>query len=316
MLVNMHRLIPLGLAAACVLLWTQPAQARPARHYKTLKGHKNFIINIAISANGKVAATVSQDGTARLWLLPSGRPAGVIKGDESENFGVVALGPAGKRVAVSVDSDVRLYTVGKRRKLTKTLDFKGHTKEINALAFDKDGSTLASAAGDGVRLWGVSTGKTFSKLADGKAATDVKFNPDTGAVVVVLADGIHFIGRSSLKATHKIAGAKLRRVGFSRDGKHVAAVSTDGKLRLFLAKGGAALWTKSKASDDTYPVFSPDGKIVITAFMGDKIMGHLTKDGSMKWFVKGDTGLSVMALRGRTMVTGGGETTVWLWRVR
>lgn len=306
---NRH-LFCIATAAACLTLWAQTAGARPARHYRTLRAHKNYLIQVAPAANSKFVASVAQDGTARLWQMPGGRKLAPFKAAEDETFRAIAVAPDGKHVAISVGSNIRLYAV-KRYKATKLMDMKGHAKEITSLAFDKAGTTLASCS-DGVRLWNIK-GKEIAKLAPKATFSHVTFAP-SGDVVGVQADSIHFYGRTSLKETRKVALKKIQRVTFSSDGKKMAVVGTNSTLTL-LDAAGKKLWSKEKLASETFAVFSPGDKLVISAFRGDKVIAHDTKTGALKWVVNGKEGISVLTIKGNVLVTGAGEGRVWLWKL-
>lgn len=307
---NIHftRLVTVAL---CLALWPQVGLSRPARHFKTIKAHGNFVTQFATASKAKYMASVGQDGTARLWKMPGGRKVALIKGADDETFGAIAVDPEGKRVAISVGSAVRVYAI-KKRKAVKLHELKGHKKEINALAFDKAGTTLASAA-DGVRLWNMA-GKEIAKIAEKKKVSDVKFSPATGEIVAVQEDGVHFYGRSSFSEARKIAHKALQRVSFNTDGKMMAAVGTNGTLTLFNA-AGKKVWTKDKLASETFAVFAAGDKLVLSAFRGDKVVAHDARTGALKWFINGKEGISVLTIKGKVLVTGGGEGRIWLWKL-
>ena len=305
-----HYAIRFLTIAVCLTLWAQVALAKPARHFRTLRGHKNFIIQISAASKAKVMVSVS-DSTARLWKLPGGQKQAQIKASEDETFGVIAVGPEGKHVAISVGTTIRLYSV-KRYKAVKLHVLKGHAKDITALAFDKAGTTLASSA-DGVRLWNL-TGKEIAKIATDKQVSDVRFSPASGEIVAVLKDGVHFYGRNSFKEARKIAQKELFRVSFSDDGKQMAAVGTSGTLTLFNA-AGKKVWSKDKLAAETFVGFAAGGKLVLSAFRGNKIIAHDAKTGTLKWTINGKEGMSVLTIKDKVLATGGGEGRIWLWKL-
>ncbi len=307
---NRH-LFRLFTVTACVTLWAQAAAAKPARHFRTLHGHKSFLIQISPAASSKFVASVAQDGTARVWQMPNGRKLAQMKAAEDETFEAIAVAPDGKHVAIAVGANIRLYSV-KRYKAKKLMDIKGHAKTITSLTFDKAGTTLASCS-DGVRLWNLK-GKEIAKLAPKATFSHVTFAP-SGEVVGVQANSIHFYGRTSLKEARKVALAKIQRVTFSADGKKMAVVGTNSTLTVTDA-AGKKLWSKESLASETFAVFSPGDKMVVSAFNGDKVIAHDAKTGALKWFVNGKEGISVLTIKGKVLVTGGGEGRLWLWKMR
>jgi WD40 repeat protein len=70
--------------------------------------------DMAFSANGKYAVTGSQDDTARLWSVATGRQLDVFKGDTDSVPGV-AISPNEQLVLTSrKDGTIRLWKTGLR----------------------------------------------------------------------------------------------------------------------------------------------------------------------------------------------------------
>ena len=303
-------LIRLATIVVCLALCPRVVFARPARHFRTLRDHKNFITQIGAASQGTFIVSIS-DSKARMWKMPGGQKRALFQAAEDETFGVVAVAPAGDHVAISVGSTVRLYSV-KKFKVKKLHDLKGHKKDITALTFDKAGTTLASSA-DGVRLWNLA-GKEIAKIAADQEISDVKFSPASGEIVAVQKDGIHFYGRSSFKESRKIAQKEILRVSFSSDGKKLATVGKKNTLTVMDA-AGKTIWTREKLASETFAAFTPGDKEVLAAFRGNTVIAHDAKTGAVKWTINGKEGISVLTLAGKVMATGGGEGRVWLWKL-
>merc|ERR1712224_421388 len=112
--------IATGSSDACARLWTSEGKL-----IDTLYGHGDRLGRIAFHPSGRLLATASFDLTWRLWDLKTSSP--VLAG-----------------VNRSQDCSKLLY------------EQEGHTKPVYAIAFQCDGSLLASGGLDGLgRVWDI-----------------------------------------------------------------------------------------------------------------------------------------------------------------
>ena len=76
-----------------------------------LDGQSDEVIGLAVSANGTVLATLSNDRTAKIWELPAGK---VVRSFQMEETGrALALSPDGARLVVATSQGVlRLWELG------------------------------------------------------------------------------------------------------------------------------------------------------------------------------------------------------------
>ncbi|MFN6537615.1 MAG: AAA-like domain-containing protein [Nostoc sp. EkiNYC01] len=124
-----------------------PQESRPTP--QVLKGHEAEVWEVAFSPDSRLIASVSGDGTAKLWTL-DGKLLKTLKGHTAAVWRV-AFSQDSKMVATgSGDNTVKLWTVD--GKLLQTL--KGHTAAIWGVAFTPDGKIVASGSVDTtVKLW-------------------------------------------------------------------------------------------------------------------------------------------------------------------
>ncbi len=130
----MNRVFTIALVALVLSVFT-PASADARsfpKRFRILKGHANFITQLSFDAKGSLLASVAQDATVRIWSVKRGRSLAKLTAPDTDDFGVIALAPSGKLLAVTVGTVIRIYGVGgkKKKKVTQLKELKGHKGEI------------------------------------------------------------------------------------------------------------------------------------------------------------------------------------------
>jgi len=139
-------------------------------------------VGFAISPNGRTIAGVRLSPELRFFDVDSGQKIGEDVTLEDENLTTVAFSPNGESVAVGTqDGDIYLLARGEGR----VWDVRPVTIQTNhrvyALAFNNDGTLLASTHGDAsVRVWDSATGAPVgdARGGHGSVATSLAFSPD------------------------------------------------------------------------------------------------------------------------------------------
>ncbi len=157
---------------------------------------------------------------------------------------------------------------------------KGHTDNINALAFTPNGHMLASGSNDGtIRLWDASTGTEMLSLSSDR----------TQALV------------------------------FSMDRKMLASGSEDGTIRLWdLAKGKQLSFLKGQKWSCNVLAFSIDSKMLASGSRDGAIHLWDIATGNKLSTLKGHTDWVhslTFSSDGKTLASGSSDGTVFLWNV-
>jgi WD40 repeat protein/serine/threonine protein kinase len=116
-----------------------------------LLGHAGPLSSAAFSADSRWLVTTSEDRTARLWEVQSGKLCHVLQG-HLRKVTAAAFSPDGRLVVTSSDDHTaRIWDTASGKEV---LTFTGHQGLIRAVAFSPDGQIVLTAADDGVaRLW-------------------------------------------------------------------------------------------------------------------------------------------------------------------
>jgi WD40 repeat protein/serine/threonine protein kinase/tetratricopeptide (TPR) repeat protein len=162
--------------------------AQTGQELLRLEGHggsQQAVESVCFSPDGQwLASGGSQDRTARVWDLATGKEIRRFKGSWS-NTRSVTFSPDGRRLAAANNdsslrgnfAEVRVWDVSDGREIF-ALRVLG--TDVNCLCFSPDGRRLASSSRDrSLRLWDVETGQEVLVLKGHQAeASGVCFSPD------------------------------------------------------------------------------------------------------------------------------------------
>ena len=103
-----------------------------------LQGHTGAVWGVALSADGRLVASGSGDGTVRLWETDTGEPVTTLQGPHRRVLGVAPCRPTvgGWPVAVGMGR----AAVGDRHWAATGGDRAGHTGGVWGLALSADGA--------------------------------------------------------------------------------------------------------------------------------------------------------------------------------
>jgi WD40 repeat protein len=229
--------------------------------------HKGAVRTVQIGPDSNSVLSAGDDG-ARLWSLAGGGGLHLSwrlpHSGEGGPLLSAAFSPDGRFVVTANRSGAaRLFQRSNGKALGAPLIHEG----LRAVAFDKDGSTLATAGNGGVRLWTVSAGALRTSLKLPATITDVAFSPDGRLLAASGADGVVRLwhsGRWNAPAI-TLAHPAVAKIVFSSDSGRLLTVGGPSAVVWDVSTGRPVGPPLKHEQSITHADFSHDGRRIVTA---------------------------------------------------
>lgn len=213
------------------------------RQLLELAGHSGSVNTVWFNSQGTRLVTASDDGTTKLWnALPVNEQGDSVDELPQADVATVAFSPNGRMIATAnADGYTRLWDATTRQHQWLGQFAEPGGAAVSSAEFSDDGQWLVSADNKGKAfLWSVSSHQLLARLQDPDTSmaplASAEISPDRTRVVTAGSDG-----------------ARLWEVHTSTSATGVPIVRAT-PLKL-LSPGSSLRWA----------VFSPDGRLVVTA---------------------------------------------------
>ena len=166
----------------------------------TLRGHARPVVSIGYAADGRFIATLSQDGSTRIWDAADGKLLHVL-----------SVSPfAGGSLAFSPDA-----------------------RWLAAATFQVVGLQVVQRGGS-LRVWNVQTGAVVLDQTGFERCLGLAFSSDGGRLSLISANAIRLceIGEGVEPRVIPLVGGRGRLAAASADGRQLAVASPDGTLQV------------------------------------------------------------------------------------
>ena len=268
------------------LSFTHTREAEEALHQSLLSlrtkltmQQPDVLESVDYSSDGKLLLTSSDDGTARVWSVETGRELFILSG-HSDWVNEAVFSPDDKQIATAGNEGVaKIWDVETRKELFTLI---GHTAFVSRIAFSPDGKYLATGSGDNtVKIWNVSTGEEIQTLyGHTRWVNSIAFSSDSTQLAASSSTMLIVWDTTTGGELLSIKDA-FQSVAVSPDGTQLAAGTISGAIKVYDATTGSQLLQLSGHSANVLAVkFSPDGTQIAsasqdrTAIIWDSITGQ------------------------------------------
>jgi WD40 repeat protein/serine/threonine protein kinase len=291
----------------------------PRELLATIPDHTNSVSGVALSPDGRRAASACEDGRLRVWdtgnrrllAAPLAHPRGVLS---------LAFSPDGRLLATGgYDKKVKLWDV---ERLTEIRTLQGHRGFVRALAFSPDGRWLASGSFDRtVLVWEPATGKEVRMAgAHEGPCTTLAFSPDGALIASGGADHVVRLW-TSIKTEIPLPflghADNVEGLAFSPDGRTMATAGKDHTIRIWNTARGTEVRTLAGHHGEALCVaFRPDGRVLASGGRDSMIRLWDASTGDELRVLAGHAGqVNALAFSptGTMLISGSTDATVRLW---
>jgi WD40 repeat protein len=322
---------------------TPPVTTDPLQPHLVLDagGHTATVQRIALSPDGRRVITASRDATVRVWDVQTGETLRTFRfprGPGQEGIvQALALSPDGRWLAAAVyplDKGKDGFPVFVLEPETGRVVsvVKGHSNNVTALAFSRDGHFMATGSGD--KVIGVYDTRSWKPLAGLRGHTGsisrIAFSPDGKRLVSVSYDHVALLWTGDQKqrpffelrdGTHEPES-----VAWSPDGQTVAVGNSDGTISLWNPDATYRKTLLGLRNNMLWLAFTPDSREIL---QGGIAPGNLNSERYSPALVDIATGKERSRFESHTNVvmdgclsrdgklaltSGGNDREVLLWR--
>ena len=243
-----------------VTLWSIASDAPTSEVHA--EEHTGRIEAIAFSPDGQRFVTASQDTTARVWQVASGRS--VRLRHPLQPVADARFSSDGRQVVTRADDGVRIWSV--ERPGGEPLRTMRHQGRVLGFALSDSGRLATTSDDDAVRIWQVDRVSQPTMLYDhGQSVRLAAFSPDRSSVAVASDRGVSVFPtdpeQRGAPVVIEVPDARIDALAFGPTGAELMAVSRT-TLHVWRLADSATL-VKTVSGDLLSGAFSPDAASIV-----------------------------------------------------
>ncbi|MDJ1182133.1 hypothetical protein [Roseofilum casamattae] len=278
--------------------------------------HQDEVWDVEFSPDGRYLATGSDDNTAKIVEVESGKTLHTIT--HQERVMGVAFSPDGRYLATgSEDKTAKITEV----ESGETLHTITHQERVMGVAFSPDGRYLATGSEDKTaKITEVESGKTLHTITHQNLVWRVEFSPDGRYLATGSTDKTaKIVEVESGETLHAITHQDwVSKVAFSPDGRYLATGSEDKTAKITEVESGKTLHTITHQAEVWGVAFSPDGRYLATGSADNKVQIAAVKSWQTLHTInhEGEVWGVTFSSDGRYLATGSSNNTAKITAVK
>lgn len=280
----------------------------------TPEGHTRGSETASFSPDGRLVVTGSQDRTARIWEVGTGRELRRLQG-HTEAIKSTEFSPDGRSIlTASTDKTVRIWEVATGQELHR---LQVHENAVVSAAFSPDGRSVITASYNTARIWEIATGRELRRLQQPEFLTSAAFSSDGRMVVTASWDDTARVWDVATgRVLQRVGAEALNSAAISPNGRVVITASDDSTARLWDVATGRELRRLEGHTERVQSArFSRDGRLAVTVSRGVRIFD--VESGRELRHISGEDLILFAAFSpdGHLLVTTGSTGGATLWDV-
>jgi WD40 repeat protein len=286
---------------------------------RTLGGHSDSVLGVAVSADGRIAVSASSDKTLKVWDLETGREMRTLEGHSDRVRGVAVTTDSRRAVSASDDKTLKVWDLNAGRELCT---LKGHSNSVNGVAVSRDGRLAVSASSDKtLKVWDLETELELRTLKGHSAPVRaVTVTTDSRRAVSAADDKtlkVWDLETGRELCTLKGHSNSVNGVAMSRDGRLAVSASSDKTLKVWDLETGRELRTlKGHSAPVRAVTVTTDSRRAVSAADEKTLKVWDLETGLELRTLKGHSGRSsavAVSANARIAVSGSRDKTVKVW---
>jgi WD40 repeat protein len=263
---------------------------------RTLRGHTEGIVTVAVTPDGQHVISGSRDKTVKVWEFISGREVYTLSGHEAR-VSSVSVTPDGKYIfSGSWDNTIKMWDLAKGLEIPTLI---GHPEGITSLAVTPNGKYVVSGSADNtLKVWEAANGREVYALKGHEArVTAVSVSPDGQYIISGSWD-------NTIKVWEVQSGLDVRTLEGHSDGISSLAVTPNGKYIISGSRDNTIKVWDIYTGQEVRTLLGNESRVIAIAVTpdGQHIISG-ARDNTIKvWEI--DSGREIRTLKGHTN---------WVW---